>query len=345
MTGAQAVFGIAGTGRMAARMAMTLQGCPGVRIGAVASATPERARAFADRFGIGTATDLAGLAAASELDIVYVANATRHHAATSIALLQAGRAVLCEKPFALTSDEGARVIGAAQRGGAFFMEALWTLALPAYRRLIALAEAGAAGRAASLDFSFGYPVHEADRARLTDPADGGVLFDRAGYGVAAALALLGDGTLAAAQVSKAGAVLDLDHGDAGASRIAVSAAALLPNSLHLGGSAGALGLKPPSLAAEAVWQQPFTPAPLGDETQGGWRQRLKAQPAARRAKAALAGPRSEWHSYGSDPYAPMIAAVQAALAQGQTEAAPMPWARSLAVLEILDAARRKAPPQ
>ena len=88
---------------MAATMMLTFAQA-GVRVNAVASHDPQRARRFASTFGIPMATDLHSLLRSTEVDAVYIANATAEHATTTIAALEAGKPVLCEKPLALSVD-------------------------------------------------------------------------------------------------------------------------------------------------------------------------------------------------------------------------------------------------
>lgn len=64
---------------------------------------------------------LTGVAAevwtAKDVDAVYIATPPATHAAFAIAALDAGKAVLCEKPLATRSDEGGQMVAAAQRTG------------------------------------------------------------------------------------------------------------------------------------------------------------------------------------------------------------------------------------
>ena len=91
---------------------------------AVASRDAERARAFADTHGI---LDAHGsyeeLLARSDLDAVYVALPAAHHARWTLAALDAGKNVLCEKPFGLSVEEAAACVGRAAEAGLLLMEA------------------------------------------------------------------------------------------------------------------------------------------------------------------------------------------------------------------------------
>ena len=176
---------------MAAAMMSTFAQA-GVRVTAVASRDPERA--VGSRAPSGSRPPvriLAPLLHSSEFDAVYIANASAEHATTAIAALEAGKAVLCEKPLALSANEAERVAEVARRTGKLCMEGIWTAFLPAYRRFLELARAKACGEPIHLFADFGYPVSEKALPRLFSPAAGGVLLDRGIYLVALALNVFG----------------------------------------------------------------------------------------------------------------------------------------------------------
>jgi predicted dehydrogenase len=104
-------IGIIGTGGMANAHAMAFKAIPGVQLAACLDVVPGRAEAFAAKHGIALATrDQAQLLAA--VDAVSVVTPDRFHAEPTIAALQAGKHVLCEKPLTVTLDE-ARAVAAA----------------------------------------------------------------------------------------------------------------------------------------------------------------------------------------------------------------------------------------
>src|SRR5258708_35099552 len=77
---------------------------PEVEVVAVAARDPERAKDYAQKNAIPhVAADYAALIARDDVDLVYVALPAAMHAEWSIKALQAGKAVLCEKPFAMSA--------------------------------------------------------------------------------------------------------------------------------------------------------------------------------------------------------------------------------------------------
>src|SRR3954454_3136615 len=99
-------WGIVGPGGIAERFATGMQLVEDGEIHAVASRSAERANAFADRFDIPVRYDeYSKLAADPDVTCVYVATPHVLHASNSIEFLQAGKHVLCEKPFALNAEQ------------------------------------------------------------------------------------------------------------------------------------------------------------------------------------------------------------------------------------------------
>ncbi|MCJ7672955.1 MAG: Gfo/Idh/MocA family oxidoreductase [Acidimicrobiia bacterium] len=98
---------------------------PEVEIVAVAAREPERARAFAAEQGIGRVHDTyEALVTDPEIDAVYNPLPNALHGRWTIAALEAGKHVLCEKPFTANAEEAEKVGAAAERAGTVVMEAL-----------------------------------------------------------------------------------------------------------------------------------------------------------------------------------------------------------------------------
>ena len=127
-------WGIAAPGAIAAQFADGMALVDGGVLAAVGSRAKERADAFGDRFDIpnrhGSYDDLM---ADPTVDVVYVATPHSHHEVVVLAAFEAGKHVLCEKPFALNATQATRMANAAKERGLFAMEALWSRFLPAYR--------------------------------------------------------------------------------------------------------------------------------------------------------------------------------------------------------------------
>lgn len=149
-------WGILATGGIAASFTANLLDMPDAEVVAVASRTDASAKAFAERFGIPRAYgEWGALADDADVDVVYVATPHSAHRAAAGLCLEAGRAVLCEKAFALNAREARELVTLARRRGLFLMEAMWMYCHPLVRRLKALVDDGAIGEVRTVQADFG----------------------------------------------------------------------------------------------------------------------------------------------------------------------------------------------
>jgi predicted dehydrogenase len=185
-------WGIVGTGVIAAHFAADLALAGRSRLAAVASRAFENARAFSARFGGTPHDDLGRMLADDAIDAVYVATPNEAHFATAMAVIAAGKAVLVEKPLAVTSQQAEQIAACARAGGVFAMEAMWTRFLPAFAHVRSQVRSGALGtiRSVSGELAFNHPY--AAGSRFFDPAlGGGSMLDLGVYGISLCLDLFG----------------------------------------------------------------------------------------------------------------------------------------------------------
>lgn len=69
------------------------------------------------------------------VDCVYIGSPHSFHKQHCLQAIEAGKNVLCEKPFAMNSREAEEVFTAAKAKGVFIMEAMWTRFFPAFQQL------------------------------------------------------------------------------------------------------------------------------------------------------------------------------------------------------------------
>ena len=113
-------FGIVGTGGMANIHADNLKKIPGVELAACLDVAAGRADAYAQKHGVKhVAKDLDDLF--RHVDAVAIVTPDRFHAEPTIAALQAGKHVLCEKPLTVTLAEARKVAGVATKSGTIHM--------------------------------------------------------------------------------------------------------------------------------------------------------------------------------------------------------------------------------
>jgi len=239
-------WGILGTGKIARALATALQDVPDAVLVGVASRSLEKAEAFAADFHASTAYgSYEELAAAGDIDLVYVATPHPQHAANALLALDAGKGVLCEKPFTMNRREAEQVVALARSNNLFLMEAMWTRFMPALaevKRLIALGEIGSVHQVVA---DFGFTASFGPEHRVYNPElGGGALLDLGIYPLSIAASLLGAVVDVKAQAEMGPTGVDvqtgftLKHEGGGMSVCSCSFQARTPGELTVSGSRG-----------------------------------------------------------------------------------------------------------
>jgi predicted dehydrogenase len=187
-------WGIVGTGSIANQFAADMAYVPNGEITAVASRAQHTAESFAEKYAIPKAHgDYQALIESTDVDAVYVATPHTLHLDNSIASIQAGKAVLCEKPITPTAADCESILIAAREAGIYLMEAMWTYFLPAIRTAQDWVSAGRIGEVIQIKADFGYPQAYDPKSRAYNPdLAGGVLLDMGIYPIALACLFLPD---------------------------------------------------------------------------------------------------------------------------------------------------------
>jgi predicted dehydrogenase len=186
-------WGILAPGKMSAKFTRGLKLLDNVELYAVGSRDIHRAEEFAKEHGY---TKFYGsyeeLVSDPGLDIVYIASPHSHHYDHTMLCLKNGKAVLCEKAFALNSKEAEEMINEAVKRKVFLMEALWPPFQPVYIKTKNILESGEAGKIIHLNsrFSFRPPYDPLDR-KWNLSLGGGSLLDIGIYPVIDALYFMG----------------------------------------------------------------------------------------------------------------------------------------------------------
>jgi predicted dehydrogenase len=176
--------GIIGTGRIARKMARTLQGMEGAEFSAVASRSQATADAFAAECGSEGTTRAYGSYEAivddPSVDLVYIATPHPMHHRDAMMCIEGGKPVLCEKPFAVNARQAREVIDLARRRGVFAAEAIWTRYVPMSQTIREIVASGAIGAVRMVTANLGYPNSHMER--MWNPAlGGGALVDLGVY--------------------------------------------------------------------------------------------------------------------------------------------------------------------
>lgn len=288
---------------------------------AVGSSDPARAAAFAATYGAPVSGTYDEVLRRDDVDAVYIGTIHTTHAPLAIAALEAGKAVLCEKPATPDLAETERVLSVAAASGRPFLEAFKTSFGPFADTLRTLVADGAIGELRRLESSRGSVVTTRS-GRLFDPElAGGAILDIGCYPVSLAVEIAGaaglplesatvvraEGTIGDTGVDEhSSAVVDVGGFEA---HLRTSLIADLPNSARLTGTAGSI------------------------EIPDAWADRL-ASPRTLVLHADDAEPRAIGAA-PVDPLATEADAVSVALAEGRVEVPEFPWSHTRATSRIL----------
>lgn len=189
-------WGILGGGKIAKKFASDLRLVNDAELTAVASRTPEKAQFFAEAYHPAHVFDeYESLASCSDVDVIYIATPHALHYENVMMCLRHGKAVLCEKAFALNLAQARKMIDLARAQKLFLMEAFWTKLLPQYRKITEIIASGQIGEVKMIQADFGFRAPEPKAQRLYDPAlGGGSLLDIGIYPVFIAQSILGKPT-------------------------------------------------------------------------------------------------------------------------------------------------------
>ncbi|HEY4390351.1 MAG TPA: Gfo/Idh/MocA family oxidoreductase [Paenibacillus sp.] len=202
-------WGILGTGWISEQFTKDLLYVTNGEGFAVASRTQENADAFAKRHGLPRAYgSYEQLLKDPEIDVVYIATPHPQHHDNVMAALQAGKAVLCEKPFTVNSSELEEMIKLAGKKGLFLMEAMWTRFLPAIVKTREWIKEGRIGEIKLVKAEFGFRTEWNPEGRLLNPQlGGGTLLDVGIYPISFASMIFGTHPVrihSAVQIGKTG---------------------------------------------------------------------------------------------------------------------------------------------
>jgi predicted dehydrogenase len=189
-------WGILGCGKIASKFASDLKLVSDAELTAVASLNSDRGKEFATQHGARLIfNSYESLAMSSDVDVIYVATPHGFHYEHVMICLNHGKAVLCEKAFALNSVQLAEMIDTARKKKIFLMEAFWTKFLPQFNEVKKLIDSKALGDIKLIQADFGFKAASPTPQRLYDPElGGGSLLDIGIYPVFLAQTFLGKPT-------------------------------------------------------------------------------------------------------------------------------------------------------
>lgn len=180
-------WAVLGTGAIANEMAHALKAA-GRALYAVGSRSPEKAAAFARKYGAQKVyADCREMFADPAVDVVYIATPHNTHAAFLEEALAGGKHVLCEKSIALNSRELERAARLAEQRGLVLAEAMTIWHMPLYKELRRMVGAGELGRVQMITLSFGsFKEYDMQNRFFAPSLAGGALLDIGVYALSLA---------------------------------------------------------------------------------------------------------------------------------------------------------------
>lgn len=184
-------IGIIGTGIIAGKIAEAVNNVDGAVLYAVSSRTFAKARAFAEKYNVKEWYEGSDdFYKRDKIDLVYIATPNPYHYSDTIKALEMGKAVLCEKPFALNSKEAGEMIALAESKNLLLVEAMWTKYFPAVKMVKSILDDGSLGEITHIQGDLSFPLEVKERLYRKEMG-GGALYDLGIYPVSMAHYFLG----------------------------------------------------------------------------------------------------------------------------------------------------------
>ena len=173
--------GIIGTGWIAEKAAITLNGLQECEAYAVGSRSIETAQAFAAKWNIPKACgSYKELLDDPDVDLVYVGTPHSHHYDVTRDALLAGKPCLVEKAFMANARQAEEIINLAHERKVFLAEAIWTRYQPAVGIVRSIIDSGRIGQPRLITATLGYSM--GNKLRIMRPElCGGALLDLGVY--------------------------------------------------------------------------------------------------------------------------------------------------------------------
>ena len=318
-------WGILATGRIAGKVAEAMLESDTALLVAVGSRSQKKADAFASRYaGVTAYGSYEDLLEDARLDAVYVSTPHPQHAEWTVRALEAGKAVLCEKPMGVNYPEVMAMVETAAFHERFLMEAFMYRVHPQTAKLVELVRDGAVGEVRHVNASHGFAAPFRPKGRLhNNELAGGAIMDVGCYPLSMARLLAGEEPAEIEGFAKlaengvdlwASALLRFPSGVV--ARIATAVSVALDNCVEVIGTRGSIRVDQPWFGARAA--------------AGAWSFQLKRGKRRQTIKGDAA-----------PTYVLEVDAVADALSDRALESPAMSWEDSLANVKWLDKWRQQ----
>lgn len=171
-------WGIIGTGKIAGTFAEGLKLSQTGGLAGIASRSASSAERFGDQYGVPRRyASYQAMLDDQTIEAVYISLPNHMHAEWTIKCAQAGKAILCEKPFTTNYAEAEQAIAAVKKHGVFMMEAFMYRCHPQMARLAQIIRDGAVGEVRLIQSHFGYNMGGLQKniRQQNDAAGGGIM--------------------------------------------------------------------------------------------------------------------------------------------------------------------------
>lgn len=150
-------YGILSTASIVPRFINALRTVDGAKLVAIGSRDIEKAQSLASKYDVPKAYgSYEEVLQDSDIDVVYICMINSLHYTYAKKALAAGKHVICEKPFTLSSQEAMELYDEARKRNLFITEAVKTFFLPIYQDISSLIDSGKLGMVHMADFTNSY---------------------------------------------------------------------------------------------------------------------------------------------------------------------------------------------
>jgi predicted dehydrogenase len=186
-------LGIVSTADINRKVIPGAQASEKIELVAVASRDQARAEEYARTWGIERAYgSYEAMLEDPDVDAVYISLPNTMHREWSIRSVEAGKHVICEKPFSKRPEDVEAAFDAADRAGRLLTEAFMYRHNPQTARLTELVRGGAIGELRIVRSAFSYALYDTENIRLRTDVEGGSLMDVGCYCVSGSRLLAGE---------------------------------------------------------------------------------------------------------------------------------------------------------
>ena len=185
-------WGLLSTAKINGKLIPAIRNSKQSELVAIASRGEEKARSYARQWHIphyfGSYDELL---ASDDIDVVYMGLPNHMHAEWMIKAMQAGKHVLCEKPFVLTLEEFDEVLKVKEQTGMKVMEGFMYRHHPQTKMVLKMISEGKLGDVLAFDGIFQFKLQDPANIRWNPKFGGGSLWDVGLYPMSFAQLVMG----------------------------------------------------------------------------------------------------------------------------------------------------------